>query len=762
MAKLSNIAGMYKIKAVAFLLLMLAALSGYSQSTGTGQWRIHLPFKSTRGIAETPRYVYTWANFGFYRYDKEVNASERLSKIQGFSDIAVSYIKYNPANDVLVIVYLDGNIDIVKDNTIINVNDLQRASINGFKNANNIVFDGNFAYLACSFGVVLLDIERLEIRASYRDLNIGDINDVALWNNTIYVATTQGIYRAPLIGANLNDPASWTQFDTGQVNFLYVFNNNLFAVRPHNVFYYDGVSWNTFINPAPYNSINATNNQLVLARKDTVVVLDNNLNPVKRAVNALKTAMMDKNGNIWYTTDNNGTLRISTGGELLFTMPVGPYSEEMGHMAALDDEVYVAGGSVAGNLTLTYSLNGFYKHKDDKWENSLDVSNPALDTLRDFWAVTTNPKTKEVWMGAYWQGLVRMRDGQVLDIFTPRNSTLKLNPINFIGGLAIDNNNHLWISNYGADSALVVRTAQGQWASLSLGNLKQISQIAVDNNNRKWILTPRAGIGGAPGNVGLIVYDDNKTPLNPNDDLGPKYLNSTAGQGGLPDNVVNCVARDRDGEIWVGTLKGPAVFSNPGNIFSSNPSDARQIVIGEGTDIGYLLGNEVVNDIFIDGGNRKWFGTNNGAWLVSPDGQKILAHFNMDNSPIFSNVVNQIVVNEATGEVFFGTDRGIISYKGDATVAEKTHGDVLVYPNPVREDFEGVISIRGLAQDANVKITDIAGNLIYETVANGGMATWDGRSFSGRKASTGVYLIFSGTDDASDTYVAKVLVVNGK
>ncbi|HYG16498.1 MAG TPA: hypothetical protein VEC12_12145, partial [Bacteroidia bacterium] len=202
---------MYRIKAVAILLLMLLALCGFSQSTGTGQWRIHLPYKNTRGIAETPRYVYTWTNFGFYRYDKEVNASERLSKIQGFSDIAVSYIKYNPANDVLVIAYQDGNIDIVQDNTIININDLQRASINGFKDAQNILFRDNFAYLACTFGIVKLDVERIEITATYDELSLGDINDLAFWRDSLYIATSQGIYAGSEL-TNLSDSQFWEKF----------------------------------------------------------------------------------------------------------------------------------------------------------------------------------------------------------------------------------------------------------------------------------------------------------------------------------------------------------------------------------------------------------------------------------------------------------------------------------------------------------------------------------------------------------------------
>lgn len=749
---------MFKRHAALIVFISLFSIITNAQQIGTGQWRIHLPFKNTLGIAETPRYVYTWASYGFYRYDKETGGSERLSKVQGFSDIAVSTIKYNSANDVLLIAYQDANLDLVHDGKIINVTDIQRAQVSGSKNVTNIMFGDNVAYLACTFGIVELDlteVEDPEIRASYKDLNIGDILDVAVWNNKMYAATDNGIYNAPMVGLNLSDPSSWTKFDTGYTKFLQLFENKLFSVGKTHVKYYDGSVWTGLTGPAMYYNIHSSGGKLYLSRKDSLLTIESNLSISAKFINIMKHALVANDGSIWYTTDNAGTIQLRPDGNLTFTQPNGPYNLPIGKMTSIGDEVIVAGGLIGGNYTFSFSLNGYYRYVNDQWINSLDYPNPQTDSLRDFFAVTTDPNTKDVWLGAYWQGLVRLRNGVVQEVYNPTNSRLKFNIINFLAGLAIDNEGHLWMSNYGTDSALVVRTNEGQWAAMPLGSVSFISQIVVDDRNRKWIVAPRNN------GFGMVVYDDNKTPLNRNDDLGPKLLNTNEGSGALPDNQVNCIAKDRDGEIWVGTLKGLVVFSNPSNIFSDKPSDARRIVTGEGTSAGYLLGAEVINCIYVDGGNRKWVGTNNGAWLIAADGQSIIHNFNVDNSPLFSNNVLEITVNEKTGEVFFATDRGIISYKGDATVAKEVHEDVLVFPNPVREDFDGPISIRGLAQDATVKITDIAGNLIYETVANGGMATWNGRSFDGRKASTGVYLVFSGTDDASDTNVAKILVING-
>ncbi|HCS20500.1 MAG TPA: hypothetical protein DIW47_08060 [Bacteroidetes bacterium] len=210
----------------------------------------------------------------------------------------------------------------------------------------------------------------------------------------------------------------------------------------------------------------------------------------------------------------------------------------------------------------------------------------------------------------------------------------------------------------------------------------------------------------------------------------------------------------------MGTDKGLTVFYTPSNITGNNPSDARQIVVGKGDDAGYLLGEETIYAIYVDGGNRKWIASRSGLWLVSPDGQEILAHYNEANSPLFSNEIRELGMVETTGELFIATSKGIMSLGTGSSVGGETHGEVKVYPNPVRPGFEGDISVSGLPVDAFVKITDISGNLIYETRANGGTATWNGKSFDGRKASSGVYLIFTGNQDGSDTFVSKLLIVN--
>ncbi|MGB0851489.1 MAG: hypothetical protein ACPGTP_09585, partial [Bacteroidia bacterium] len=203
-----------------------------------------------------------------------------------------------------------------------------------------------------------------------------------------------------------------------------------------------------------------------------------------------------------------------------------------------------------------------------------------------------------------------------------------------------------------------------------------------------------------------------------------------------------------------------AVFYNPSLVFDGGVNaDAQQIIIDDGNDVGYLLGNEVVNDIKIDGANRKWVATNNGAWLIAEDGSEVLLHFTSENSPLPSNEINCVGIVPSTGEVFFGTKNGIASFRGDATEANDLHKNTIVFPNPVHSSYEGPITINGLPENATVKIADVAGRVVYELIATGGTAVWDGRNFSGEKPQTGVYLIYSANQNEEDALVTKLLIV---
>jgi hypothetical protein len=258
----------------------------------------------------------------------------------------------------------------------------------------------------------------------------------------------------------------------------------------------------------------------------------------------------------------------------------------------------------------------------------------------------------------------------------------------------------------------------------------------------------------------LLVYDPAGTPEVISDDRWVK-LQVEDTEGYVMNNLFS-IASDIEGNIWVGSDKGPAVYYNPSKAFSSDLKASRiKIPRNDGSGLAdYLLGTETVTSIAVDGADRKWFGTlSSGAYLLSEDGKEQLYHFNTSNSPLLSDNIVKASINGLTGDVWFGTSEGIVSFRGDATTGKSDYAGMYVFPNPVREDFEGVVTITGLIENSTVKITDISGNLVWETTSTGGQATWDLRNYRSARVTSGVYLVFCSNEDGSIAEVTKMLII---
>ena len=322
-----------------------------------------------------------------------------------------------------------------------------------------------------------------------------------------------------------------------------------------------------------------------------------------------------------------------------------------------------------------------------------------------------------------------------------------------VKGLSFDEKGNLWLSNSLVQKGLAYMNPNGQWQSLNVNsyatNNSHLGDLIIDQQGKKWFYIAKGG--------GIIVYDDNGTVENSNDDRD-RRLTTSPGSGGLPSNRIFSMAMDRDGEIWVGTDKGVAVFYDTDRVFGID-GDAQLVLVEVDGYVEPIIANESVRAIAIDGANRKWFGTQSGVFVYSADGSEQIAHYTEENSPLFSNVINDISINQQSGEVFIATDKGLISYKGGATQGRKVHDNVIVYPNPVKESYNGPIAIKNVVENANVKITDVKGNLIQSFTALGGQAVWNGKNKYGERANTGVYLVFTTDPTGIETNVAKIIFI---
>lgn len=757
-------------------LFLCTVFQGFAQKTPAIEgWRVHLPFQDGRSLCESGRKVYVGSQSGVFTYQEEEHSLEILSRVNGLSDVDVKLLGVHPASGAVVIVYENANIDIIDGNSIYNISDIYTKLIIGEKRVNNISFNNDLAYLSCSFGIVVIDLPRKTIIDNYDHLGPNgtelEIFDVEPYDGNLYASSPQGLYRASLNSFNLKNYQSWSLFKTAASGtFLAAYKGKLYAVLDSNVQVFDGSAWTAY-SPQVKNPVNmeVDHGKLLLANAVSVVTDDGSGNPQVKSFNGLVDAMLGNDNELYTLGSGTGLVANHPNGGVDFYFPSGPFGRTATRMSyqSSDHSLWVAGGSVNGFGTSSgwanqYNNNKFYRFTGDSWINYKQVNLPQIEPAKDFIDVNVDQATNKVYLSSFGGGLFELQynpDLQV-NVYDASNSSLQLFAgSTLVSGSCVDVKGNLWVSNFGVPRPLSARNANGDWFSYAIPNEvdgKQIDKllgfITCDDNNYKWVPSTREG--------GIIVYNDNGHPEDPSQHQ-IRVLHKEKQKGLLPSNTVLCITKDQKGEMWVGTDQGLCIFSNTSSIFRANADyDAHQIVIKTGLVNSNFLGTEAIYCIRVDAANRKWIGTAHGAWLVSEDGYTVIRNFNTGNSPLLANAVYEIGINDHTGEVFFATEKGIISYMGTATEGNETHTNVVVYPNPVKPEYQGLIAIRGLVNDANVKITDISGNLVYETKANGGFATWNGLNFKGKRAATGVYLIYSTNSDATEQWVGKILFIN--
>lgn len=749
-----------------------------SSQVPVGSWRLHLPCNNAIQIAYAGSKVYCTTGESLFSYSVSDNSTEKLSKITGLSDFGASAIAYSPDAKLLVVGYENGNIDLVSGKKVYNISELKQKILATSKAINHILIDGKKAYLSCGFGILLLDLDKKEIKDTYIFGPLGSfiqVNSCAVWNDEIYAATANGLYKAPKNDPYLVDYSRWTPItsipnSTKTFRQVAVNNNTLYAIYSDpqpgkdTVYYQQGTAWNKIDlqeNTDAWN-ISFSNNQIFISTLINLKIFDSNYKLVQTiwqygfGASTPRQTYKDANGDLWIADYGNGLVCLKNNGSWEKLMPNGPVSSKVKSFLFSNHTLYATSGGIGTSWDNQYIHGLFYAFQNEEW-NSIATTEA---NVFDFLNMKADPKDKDlIYISTWGSGIYTFKNGSMVDHFNENNSTLQNaipgGPFTRVYGMDFDKDGNLWVSNSGVPNALSVRKTNGEWVAYPLQSAigsSSLGDVIIDDNNYLWLVLPRG--------EGLFVLDFKNTPDNRDDDRYIKFKPQNA-YGSIVNNIYS-IAKDLDGNIWVGTDNGPIVYTSPKEVFNGE-TNGKPVTIPRNdgtTNADPLLGNEIVHSIAVDGANRKWLGTDRGGvLLVSADGVKTIHQFNVDNSPILSNTVIGIGINDKTGEVFFGTDRGIISYRSDATKAEDSFGDIYAFPNPVRPNYEGLITITGLIKDANIKITDIGGNLVYETTTLGGSVTWDGRNFEGRKVATGVYLIFCTNADGTQTKITKLLFI---
>jgi hypothetical protein len=768
-----------------------------------GSWRMHSGYQNAIGLARINEKIYTATRSGLFVFDPVSESTEVLNKVNGLSDIEITAMGKHPDQNVLMLGYQNGNLDLIMDGRIFNLRDIVSSSVLGSRRINKIKFSGSFAYIAADFGMVVYNYRKREIRESNLLLGIGNktvkVFDCARYKDSVYALTIDGLMsigvredfqntnRWRRIGTEFGLPAVTNIFQTiDSVNGDLII-TTLAGLHPYRNFAFH----RRLVIGGEIRSVRAFNNQLLVCGQNNVLEVS------KEADELLKTldqkffrklsrpsdVLYDPDGTRWVSDLDNGLLKI-TPTDTIQILPNGPGFSGSFSVSSYKDEIVLhAGGyTFPGANASNNNAGGFAIFRDNTWTTYRPDRTPGMPKVRDFVTSIFNPADQSLYFTTHGYGMVQKKGDNYIwlndsttggglcnvlvpdCIFSPAVPSESSYYPEYVklGGAAFDRRGNLWVANFEAPSGSVrKRSPDGTWEArrLPFANGKYALDVLVDRNNFKWI---RMAPGRETGNAGIWLINSDESEQVP--------FTTQSGQGSLPSNDVYDVEEDKSGYIWVGTSKGLAVFYNPVNAFFQGGTTVSTPIFPP--EAGRpVLENDVVTSIEIDGADRKWVGTrDNGVFVFNSDITQVVHQFNTENSPLLSNTIYDIAINRPTGEVFFATDAGLVSYQSDASENVAADGtlnggscdekSVELFPNPVTKEYEGTIAVRGLANDSEVRFITASGKLVYETRAKGGTATWNGFTYDGKKAAPGIYLVLSTTSDGKANCVSKLAILD--
>ena len=781
------------IKRLVVLIICLFPLLHFSQDF-SALWEGHFSFYDIIDVSQGNNKIYAAAENAIFSYDIQTNEVTELTTIHGLSGELISTIKYSEAYELLIIGYENGLIEIAFDNddnvlTVVDIIDKPTIppddkTINHFNEQNELV------YISTNYGISVYNLERLEFGDTYFIGDLGTqipVKQTTIFQDYIYAAcfSGNGIRKALSTNNNLIDYQEWIQIISGNWYATQVVNDNFYAARANRNLY--NINNDVFSLLFNYSDvpvdIREVNNQLIVTTKNNVFVYDSNFNLLSQVFvssefdTEFTSATLDSEF-IYIGTTDFGILKTQIANPIVFEEihPSGPLLNNTFSINAKANNLWVTFGEY-DLFYNPYPLNrrGFSHLINDEWINI-----PFEDVLGaiSLNAISVNPLDEnQVFISSFFSGLLEVNEDIPTFLFNQLNSGLESlnlpsNP-NYVdirvGPSTFDRNGILWTVTSRIDKPLKsFNPASNQWNSFSFTDLIPdgftdnlgFGEIVIGNDETKWI---------GSYNFGLIGFNENNgNPLIKNI--------SEEDQGNLSDEYVRALALDNRNQLWIGTIQGLRVLYNTSNFFTDDNVNAEAIIILEDGIPKELLEGQFISDIKVDGSNNKWIATiGAGLFYFSSNGQETIYHFTKDNSPLPSNNINEVSINNQNGVVYIATARGLLSFKSGSSSTQENLSDAYVYPNPVRPNFNTVddkIKIKDISENVNIKITDIEGNLVaeaesrrnlrhrgYNLEIDGGTAYWNGKNLANNSVASGVYLVMLSDLDTFETKILKLMIV---
>jgi ligand-binding sensor domain-containing protein len=755
-----------------FLYVLFLVLFQFSFAQNKLSWQSYFSFNEIKDISEAPTTVFAASENALFSKNTGTNTIKTTTTVDGLSGQTISALYHNEGFKKTIIGYENGLMIVIneKDGSILKVVDIINKQLPAnLKKINHFMEHNGLVYVSCDFGIVQFNLTTSQFGDTYF---IGDngaeinIRQTAYFDGFIYAATSNGIRKANSTNANLIDFNQWTLVNSGDWSSIETLDTTLIAINSGG--YIHRYNSNTFVGflqlPQPSTDMRAVNQKLFVTTSNTVFVYSNQMVLNRQIAN---TQVLDNTLSFTCATAIGDLLYIGTKEKGLFSSTLSnvstfenntPAGPEKNNIFSLDVAPNVL-WTVYGDYTSSYNPYPLDNYGISKYDTSgwLNLSYNDVLGAKSMTRIIVNPNNdKQVYASSFFSGLLKIEQDVPTFLYNEKNSGLESittegpNYIDVrINGTAFDKSGNLWITNSRIKNGLKVLKTNGQWQSYSMvtildnAELASYANVVIDKNNTKWLATNREGV---------IGFNESTNTF--------KKITFGADVGNLPTADVRSVAVDTKNQLWIGTIKGLRVLSNVGSFQTESQLKANPVIIMDDNLAQELLYEQFINVIAVDGANNKWIGTgDSGVFMVSPNGQETKYHFTINNSPLPSNVINDIKINSATGEVFIATDKGMVSFKGIATEANEDLNNAYVYPNPVRPNYSGTVKVAGLIDKANIKITDIEGNLVYETTSTGGTIEWDTTAFGRYKVASGVYMIFISAQDGGETKVKKVMII---
>jgi hypothetical protein len=757
---------MKKVMVTAVLIFGLLKVSlGQVGNIPLGTWRFHTSLNQASSVVVAGNKVYCGTSGGIFYLDKLTHKIVKITKIEGLSGNAVTAIAYNASLNALIIGYDEGYIDIIQNDKIYNIKSIVNAKIIGSTNINSISIYQNTAYLSCDFGVVVLNIDKKEIKESY--LTIGNngtsplIYASAITSDSIYLATSQGIIGSKRTLIDLMNYQRWTPipFDLNLSSpvpkKIIAFQNKLAIVYDTTVYYKTTTGYRKISGiKQSINAIKTSGNSILIGLSNSVKIWQNNALTGIETLSGLNMKDFDLDAGQYWIADFSQGLVNYDGNKLQYYATNTPINNGIFKIRNIDNITYKFGGGYDKNTTPQSNWGAISVLEDGIW-SGIYPSSGIYPEFRDAVDATEDKINNRTFFASVWSGII-VRDNSNNSVILIDNNFKKC-PLFHTGyGVRVTStyfdsaNNYLWATvvtgqlNYPTIHKIKPDLSCDPYAFPSQSTTFPM-QILVDEGNNKWVRMLNSD--------GLMVFNDAKMVSGV-----PQFkqYRTGSGNGNLPTANVNCMVKDRSGALWLGTSKGIGIIATPSSVFFSSNWEVKQPIV----DGFPLLFDQIVSTIDVDGANRKWIGTSNGLYLLSPDGLTVIYNFNTNNSPLPSNNILDVNINQKTGEVFINTDKGLISFRGDSTEGfkEEITTNMHIFPNPVSVNYTGTIGFMNLAENAALKITDMSGQLVFQTKANGGTATWNGRNYNGQRVTSGVYIVFTATQDGNYGLAGKIFM----